>query len=81
MMTEKYTRFLFFTTFVILLNSSSCKKDSANNVCIKKKYQMLPFPCDGLFPSKVEWERKIGITNMTYPNGDSLVLKSYYILQ
>ena len=57
------------------------KKDSVNNLCIKKKFKMLPFPCNGLFPSKVEWERKIGITNMTYPNGDSLVLKSYYIIQ
>mgnify|MGYP006872373730 CR=1 FL=1 len=56
-------------------------QDSFNGICIKRSFNLTPSFCTDMFPIKTTWQRNIGITEMTYPNGDSLVLKSYNVIQ
>ncbi len=56
-------------------------QDSLNGICIKRSFKLTPSYCTDKFPNQTTWKRNIGITEMKYPNGDTLILKSYNIIQ
>lgn len=55
--------------------------DTTDNVCTSKVFDMSPLPCTSYFPSYYFWERKIGIKQMIYFNGDTLKLVDQNIIQ
>ncbi len=55
--------------------------DSLNGIYIKRSFKLTPSYCTDKFPNQSSWQRNIGITEMKYPNGDTLILKSYHIKQ
>ena len=49
-------------------------RDSINNICVRKLFDIYPEPCTTKFPLYIQWGKNKGITKMSYSNMDTLIL-------
>ncbi|MDP2176788.1 MAG: hypothetical protein Q8K70_12865 [Bacteroidota bacterium] len=63
------------------LKIKTITRDSMDGKCVLRAFKYITYPCTTFFPYYTKWERHKGITEMAYYNGDTLRLKSSYIIQ